>query len=380
MTQSSPLDVARWTRSSSSAAFTLVELLVVIGIIAILVGILLPTLGRARETAQTLACQSNMKQVATGILIYASENKGSVPYILYYPGASATTGLPSGGVTSGTRVVWWASLIHNSMFRLRNNKDGESRDSQPWPWQWNPVFRCNAADSTFWTWPTQFQPNPVIFPNPVFELDPASSSYNARNPRHTYGFSTGLSGVGPYANAAKNPLQPARLPQLYPDNALLWETNQDNNPLDYTPWYPWLFNAGWGISGIDEGRLLDPSKPQLRYRPRGRDPYAAFPNRAINSSIVMPQASAMASSTPTLRDVNTDSYLGVTTPYMIGGARFRHAKNTICNVAFADGSVRGLVLTKKTEYNSTLGRASRRSDFKRYMLLPKWPSNRQPVF
>lgn len=360
--------------------FTLVELLVVIGIIAILVGILLPTLGRARDQAKLVACQSNLRQVTNGILIYAAESRGSFPYMLTYQNALPSTGMPSGGVTTGTRVVWWASLVHNRMLRLRNNLDGESRDSTPWPWKWSDVFRCNDADPEFWTWPTHFQPNPVIFPNPVFELNPASSITNARNPRHTYGFSTGISGSAPYPNSARNPLQPARLNQLYPDNAILWETNQDNNPLDYSPWYTWLYNAGWGISGIDEGRLLNPNRPDLRYRPRDRDVYGAFPNRAIRSSIAMPQPSAAISSTPTLRDINTDSYLGVVTPYMIGGARFRHDRNTICVVAFADGLVRGLKLSRKTEYNTLLGRPSRESEFKRYMLLPKWPANRQPVF
>jgi type II secretory pathway pseudopilin PulG len=61
------------------AAFTLVELLVVIGIIAVLIAILLPTLSAARRSASRTACLSNMRQLATGLFMYAAENKGSFP-------------------------------------------------------------------------------------------------------------------------------------------------------------------------------------------------------------------------------------------------------------------------------------------------------------
>ncbi|HEX8915676.1 MAG TPA: type II secretion system protein, partial [Humisphaera sp.] len=83
-------------RAASRRAFTLVELLVVIGIIALLMSILLPTLGRVREQANRVKCGSNLRQIGMAVVQYVQNENG------YYP-------LPATSGARGDDIVAWQS-------------------------------------------------------------------------------------------------------------------------------------------------------------------------------------------------------------------------------------------------------------------------------
>src|SRR3954463_12207895 len=74
-----PLNDSRRVRFTPTG-FTLVELLVVIGIIAVLIAILLPALGRVRAAAQTLQCKSNLRQLVLATTFFANEPWGCLPH------------------------------------------------------------------------------------------------------------------------------------------------------------------------------------------------------------------------------------------------------------------------------------------------------------
>jgi len=78
------------------SAFTLVELLVVIGIIALLISILLPALNRARESAKAVQCASNARQLVMATNIFANEHKGFMQTCSDIPGRSRMTPRGSG--------------------------------------------------------------------------------------------------------------------------------------------------------------------------------------------------------------------------------------------------------------------------------------------
>ena len=129
---------SRLRTPDSRIAFTLVELLVVIGIIAVLISLLLPSLAKAREQAKRTACLSNLRQVHQAFLLYALDNRDQVP-LGYRKGKQFNSMLYSG--TAKTYAIF------GHLFLRRLMADGRA-------------FYCPAEENPSFQWNTSVNPYP----------------------------------------------------------------------------------------------------------------------------------------------------------------------------------------------------------------------------
>ncbi|MFW6039236.1 MAG: type II secretion system protein [bacterium] len=102
----------RTTLAPRIRGFTLVELLVVISIIALLIAILLPALSAARETAQAIACASQLRQVGLGQMMYADDHDGLDVPAVYFDGSD----YHGQGPLARERQYWAIPLARNSRY------------------------------------------------------------------------------------------------------------------------------------------------------------------------------------------------------------------------------------------------------------------------
>ena len=276
-------------------AFTLVELLVVIGVIALLISLLLPALGRARQQATSLSCQSNLRSIGQNLAIYASQNKGYLPY------GSALTG------SGQTSQSWsWPDIV------TLISQPKLTTTAQFGPAYWPPVAQTNMAKEFL----------PLFFDRDVPSLPLASkriTSYNGNPrllPRHDR--------IDPLTNQYMRPRTLASV----------------RNGAQIILIYDGSINVTGGVNRgttntVDE--QIDGSQFTFGHR------YARTSDSPNYSKRINPGNNGSASSwggtvtDAVLAQMNTD--YGSNQYYNPRGMRFRHLGNRSANMLFVDGHV-----------------------------------------
>jgi len=165
-------------------AFTLVELLVVMGIIAVLMGILLPAVSKARHQGNTVRCIDSTRQLLTACQLFANDNSGRLPYTSWNHGS-----LPNWCYNDGIQLKFKPSdAQQGQIWKYLLSYGAYHCAEDPGPWTASSVgnitdYNMNGAASDYGGSPgvglnmVQFHPNDVLF----FEVPVNNASFNGAN-------------------------------------------------------------------------------------------------------------------------------------------------------------------------------------------------------
>lgn len=377
----------------------MVELLVVMGIVGLLIALVMGAVSRVRAQARTAVCASQMRQHMLGLLTYAAENRGSMPYAFawYQMDRGSSLGGPIWGghqYWAGPHLMapayhWW--VILQSQYRRDGNaglypeiatKLLPSLSGPEIAVKLSASFRCPELESDPYMTQVRnvYVGNPGITVNQSFEVAPSKPAW-WRYPSTSAFDTTFYDRTG-----TRTAVAPAKLSQLYSDNAVLWEAPA----LSYHTEVLSLTNlwGGFTMSGVDDERLAWPANAWKRYR-EGSLSTAKGPGAAVNvlddesKPIFIPGPNVSVRGKGSASFANADSpFSDFVYPYQYGTPRFRHNGNRVCNVAFADGSVRGLTIRPgQVAYKDGRGRESLDSEFlRRFLLIRRPPSVPGPQF
>lgn len=159
--------------------FTLIELLVVMSIIALLISILLPCLGAAKEQAKRVVCQGQLRQIGIGYHMYADDNDGSFPYAMKacdiymiefgrkYLDNSSVFLCPDDEFNSVTKIVTGAPNADDSVSASYAHRcySGPIKLSHPHPHELDVALDCSNSITTHYTTEAYYDLAPYELPN-----------------------------------------------------------------------------------------------------------------------------------------------------------------------------------------------------------------------